>query len=515
MQRVRAGHVTPRKRAHHDPSPPLDAASKPGLKETVPKSHRAGETGADALRRAARELKRGEQGTPPGGPGETSIHQAPAFAQQAFDEAARGAEGQALQALQQAGLDRSVVDRGPKRTTGLGITIPLMVPKPGVELAAFLAKPLEADLSSLRIAISADHGAYGCAERTAQLLKSLGVGSVSIIAPKEGERMNYGVSTHAALELYEAGKADRVISFCGNGLGALDVCNLHAFGKAPRIAPPVYGDNLWKVVQGKERGAEVLALGARLLAGNDDVLKAYLKAFLDKAPAPTPTAAPQHGVSSSLIDPKPERIAGRTLKSPIVDEIKLTAGDKARIAARPTTIYFNPEDAAVPAQMKALKKWLPPSVRFVAWDGQALPDTKAGERTLLLSGPGCPAVSTHPWGFFTPEDEPNSSHRVHRAEHVNSVKSFARDTGGPGGLTLDLPCAALTDAACGGADHDLLKLLVKTFLLTEPSEAPPHKALYGEALQFGAALLETGSIPPELASWGAALEQARAGARSA
>lgn len=474
---------------------------------------------ADALRQAAKELQRGQQTTTTtietsvtvGGGLPTSM---PLAAQLAFDQAARSSEGAALAALKAAGVDPTVVDAGAKRTTGIGITVPLMAPLPSIDLAGYLDAPVHRDLSKLRIAVSADHGGYGKAEATAAALKALGVGEVIIIAPTAGERMNYGVSTHAALELKEQGKVDCVVCFCGNGLGALDVANLHAFAEQPRIAPPVYGDNLWAVVEGKRRGADVLALGARLLGDDERTLRAYLKAFLDEPPEPKAGGAPLHGITSKLIDPKPERIAGRTLDRPIAELVGLDRDERARIEARPVTVYFRPGDDGVAAQLKALKQWLPTSVRYQAWDGDKLPPVKDGERALLLSAHGCGEVSTHPWGFFTPEHEANTEHRVHRAEHVKSVKAFVRDTTGAGGLTLDLPSAALTDAACGGAAHDLLKLLVKSFLLGEQGEAGAHKALYGEALQFGTAMLEHGAPPPELASWGAALEAARRSARS-
>ncbi len=438
----------------------------------------------------------------------------PLVAQQLFDALGRHAHGGALLALERAGIGPPTVDVGPHRVAGLGITVPLMSPTPSIDVEAYLDAPPHADLSKLRIAVSADHGAYGSAERVAAALKALGVAEVTIVAPQEGERMNYGVSTHAALELLEQGKVDRVVSFCGNGLGALDVANLHAFAKPPRIKPPIYGDNLWAIVLGKASGADVLALGARLIGGEGPTLSAFLKAFLDEPPAPSATHAPQHGITSKLIDPKPERIAGRTLRAPVDELIGLDREERTRIAALPVTVYFNPNDDAVPAQMKALKQWLPATVRFRAWQGNELPPVHDGERAIVLSQRGSAAVSTHPWGFFTPDGEPNNAHRVHRAEHLKSVTAFVRDTTGPGGLTLDLPADALTDAACGGAHHDLLKLLVKGFLLAEQGEATAHKALYGEALQFGTAMLEHGAPPPELASWGEALEHARTTART-
>ncbi|MCC7075244.1 MAG: RpiB/LacA/LacB family sugar-phosphate isomerase [Deltaproteobacteria bacterium] len=513
MQRVRSnGGQVPRRQR----TPAPDA--KP---EVVTKKRSAGDPHERiaALRRAALEAGGGQQRSEaltrpaPIVRGELPVT-LPLAAHQLFEMHALGAESAAVTALQGAGLGPTVVDVGPRRTVGVGITVPLMTPLPSIELGAYLDAPPTRDLSKLRIAVSADHGGYGKAEATAAALKELGVGDVVIIAPRQGERMNYGVSTHAALELKEQGKVDHVVCFCGNGLGALDVANLHAFADPPRIAPPVYGDNLWTIVEGQARGADMLALGARLLGDDAALLKAYLKAFLDEPPAPLPGGTPMHGVSSKLVDPKPERIAGRTLASPIGTLVKLDANERARAAARPTTVYFNPSDEAVPAQLTALKQWLPKTVRFQAWEGDALPKVNDGERALLLSQHGCREVSTHPWGFFTPEHEPNSEHRVHRAEHVKSVAAFVRDSAGAGGLTLDLPSGALSDAACGGAAHDLLKLLVKTFLLAEQGEAGAHKALYGEALQFGTAMLAQGAPPPELASWGEALEAARRGARS-
>ncbi|OGQ09830.1 MAG: hypothetical protein A2138_19205 [Deltaproteobacteria bacterium RBG_16_71_12] len=515
MQRIRGGteHVRTRHRATERREHVGVTSKQGGVTEANGQP--------DALRHAAEELHRGEHKTLPSTNSTDSglavglPTTMPLGAQLAFDQAGRAFEGSALAALVQAGVGPTVVDAGPDRTTGIGITVPLMPPMPSIDLAAYLGAPPTRDLSKVRVAVSADHGGYGKAEATAAALKALGVGEVIIIAPKPGERMNYGVSTQAALELKEQGRVDQVVCFCGNGLGALDVANLHAFAEPPRIAPPVYGDNLWAVAEGRRRGADVLALGARLLGDDARALQAFLKAFLDEPPEPKGGGAPQHGVTSKLIDAKPERIAGRTLAQPIAQMVSLSKDERGRIAARPITVWFNPNDDAVPAQLTALKRWLPRSVRFQAWDGATLPKVKDGERALLLAQHGCGAVATHPWGFFTPEHEPNTERRVHRAEHVKSVAAFVRDTAGPAGLTLDLPAGALTDAACGGAGHDLLKLLVKTFLLAEQGEATAHKALYGEALQFGAAMLEHGAPPPELASWGEALEAARRGARSA
>lgn len=424
-----------------------------------------------------------------------------------------GAQANAAQALADAGLGSAVVDVGPQRRTGLGVTVPIMQPLPSIDLARFLAEPPRTDLGKLRIAVSADHGAYGRAEQTAAILKSLGVGHVVVIAPHEGERMNYGVSTHAAIDLLERGEVDRVVSFCGNGLGALDLANQHATLGGGAAKPPLYGDNLWSIVDGRARGANVLALGARLLNVKDDPLAAFLKAFVDDPPKPAHTHTPQHGVTSKLVDPKPERIAGRTLPGPMSELVALSAEERARIEKTPTTVYFCPDDKHVPAQLKALKALLPKSVRFRAWDGRELPKSSAHERVVLLSERGCAQVSTHPWGFYAPADEPNAARRVHRAEHVSSIKSFVRTTDAALGMTLDLPASALTDKATGGTAHDVLKLFVKTFLLESASDGHAHKALYGEALEFGAAMITTGQAPPALSSWTDALAAARAGIR--
>jgi ribose 5-phosphate isomerase RpiB len=422
----------------------------------------------------------------------------------------------ALQAIAAAGVSKSVVDSGPARTVGLGITVPIMEPRPSIDVAAYVNEPSKRDLSKVRIAIASDHGAFGRAEKCADILKRMGVGEVVVLAPTvQGEKVPYAVTSHAALSMLEGGSVDRVISFCGNGLGALDVANQHAEHQRSAVKPPIYGDNLWSVVNGSAAGANVLAMGGRLLDVNGDPMAAFLKAFLDEPPSPASggTSPPAHGVTSRLVDPEPKRIAKRTLTQPIKEAAKLTPDELRRAIASPVAIYFNPDDVSARDQMKTLKQMLagagrttPPNVRFIAWDGAHVPTAAPGERVLLLSDAGCAAVPTRAWGSFQPEQP-----AVERASYVNGVAAFARE----GGAILDLPCASLQDAATGGRQHDLLRLFVKTFLLESNGAQPSpqsqdkdkKKALYGDSVRFTEAMLQGGALPPELASWGDKLAQ--------
>ncbi len=427
----------------------------------------------------------------------------------------------ALHAMAAAGVPKGVVDTGPARTVGLGITVPIMDPQPSVDLPAYVNEPSKRDLSKLRIAIAADHGAFGRAEKCAEILQRMGVGEVVVLAPTvPGEKVPYAVTSHAALSMLEDGSVDRVISFCGNGLGALDVANQHAEHDAEHggtiVKPPVYGDNLWSVVDGQSAGANVLAMGGRLLDVNGDPMAAFLKAFLDDPPSSSSIGgSPVHGVTSRLVDPEPKRIAKRTLSQPIKDAAKLSPDELRRAVASPVAVYFNPDDKSARDQVKTLRQLLagagrtaPPNVRFIAWDGAQIPKAAPGERVLLLSDTGCPAVPTRAWGSFQPEQL-----AVHRAAYVNGVASFARG----GGAILDLPCASLRDAATGGRQNDLLRLFVKTFLLeSSESSGPreqPQKALYGESVRFTEAMLQGGALPPDLASWGDKLAEVLRGAR--
>jgi hypothetical protein len=168
----------------------------------------------------------------------------------------------ALQAIAAAGVSKSVVDSGPARTVGLGITVPIMEPRPSIDVAAYVNEPSKRDLSKVRIAIASDHGAFGRAEKCADILKRMGVGEVVVLAPTvQGEKVPYAVTSHAALSMLEGGSVDRVISFCGNGLGALDVANQHAEHQRSAVKPPIYGDNLWSVVNGSAAGANGLGHG--------------------------------------------------------------------------------------------------------------------------------------------------------------------------------------------------------------------------------------------------------------
>lgn len=428
-------------------------------------------------------------------------------------------------ALDLAGIPASVSGHGARRKTGLGITVPLMAPRPGLAggLDAYASTPLpdRARLAELSIVVSADHGAYGRAEAAAIYLRSLGVGRVRVIAPEQGQRMNYGVSTGAALSMLEAGEADRVISFCGNGLGALDIANLFAANPGGRTRPPTYGDNLWSVVDG-QKGAEpanVLCLGARLLNTAGDPMRALLKAFLDdpaRVEALAGKGLPQHGASSTLIDPKPERIAHRTLDdgapfagATILEQIRLSDREREAIASQPVVVFSDGSPGAAAAQKK-LMNWLPRSVRFEPWDGASRPAIADGARAILLSEHGAPFAAARAHGFWEPSEVADAP--VHRAAHWRSVASFV-ERAPPGPIYLDLPLEALTDRVTGGRDLDVLKLLSKVFLLQRAPEAKPPKALYGEAVQFVQGYLGLGAMPAELEGWRALLKDAREGAR--
>ncbi|MCC7381733.1 MAG: hypothetical protein IT384_07865 [Deltaproteobacteria bacterium] len=428
-------------------------------------------------------------------------------------------------ALDLAGIPGSVSGHGARRKTGLGITVPLMAPRPGLVggLDAYASTPLpdRARLSKLSIVVSADHGAYGRAEAAAVYLRSLGVGRVRVIAPEQGQRMNYGVSTAAALSMLEAGEADRVISFCGNGLGALDIANLFAANPGGRTQPPTYGDNLWSVVDG-QKGAEpanVLCLGARLLNTAGDPMRALLKAFLDdptRVEALAGEGLPQHGASSILIDPKPDRISNRTLGDgvpfagpTIQEQIRLSDREREAIASRPVVVYSDGSARAIAAQKK-LMQWLPPSVRLEPWDGASRPAIAGGVRAILLSEHGAPFAPARAYGFWEPSEVADAP--VHRAAHWRSVASFV-ERAPPGPISLDLPLDALSDRVTGGRDLDVLKLLSKVFLLQRAPEAKPPKALYGEAVQFVQGYLGQTEMPRELEGWRALLEDAREGAR--
>jgi hypothetical protein len=437
--------------------------------------------------------------------------------------------GAALQALIGAGIPPSIASSGARRTTGLGITVPLMPPRPDLSISPeeYAKAPLadRARLATMKIAISADHGAYGRAEAAANYLRSLGVGRVVVIAPEEGTRMNYAVSTGAALSLLEAGEVDRVVSFCGNGLGALDIANLFSDAQpgAHRTRQPVYGDNFWTVVDGQRSDppANVLCLGARLFNVDGDPMNAFLKAFLD-APANVDAlagdGAPRHGIASTLIDPKPERVKNRTLDdghpfagATIAEQIELTDRERKRIASTPVTIYYDPSSDQAAAQAAALKSWLPDTAQLVAWDGKTKPEPqKKDERSILLSENGALFSWTRALGFWVPEDEQGGD--VHRAAHWQSVRWFV-DAAAEGPLFLDLPASALANAVTGGADHDVLKLLSKVFLLTERRGPDAHKVLYGEAIEFTRGFLAKNELSPELEAWRPQLEDAKANAR--
>jgi ribose 5-phosphate isomerase RpiB len=425
-----------------------------------------------------------------------------------------------IAAMGAAGISELIVTSGKERTAGLGITVPAMKPRPrlGVPLEVYATTPLEPreKLKSMRIAVSADHGAYGRAEQTAQILRDLGVGEVLVIAPKDPERLNYAISSSAALSLLSSGRVDRVISFCGNGLGALDVANIFAELNhgANAIKPPVYGDNFWTVVD-SQRGdspANVLCLGARLLNVEGDPLAAYLKAFLDdpaQVDALGKSGAPVHGVSSSLVDPKPERIANRTLKDgapfsgeTIYEQAKLGPLDIAKIRSMDVSIYYDASSSVVKQQAKALQKVLPKSVKLEPWDGKALPNVGPDAKVLLLTENGSALTEPRTWGFFRPERIDETP--IQRAEHWWQATRFARESK-PGPLFLDFACRAFTDAATGGRSYDVLRLLTKAFLLTDRGDTAAQKQLYGEAIDF-AISTASGEKRADLASWNEQLE---------
>jgi ribose 5-phosphate isomerase RpiB len=449
---------------------------------------------------------------------------------------ARSSGATAVQALVEAGLPPSVVAAGEARSTGLGITIPLMPPRAGLALSLeeWAAAPLgdRAKLASMRIAVAADHGAFGRAEAAAATLRALGVGEVLVIAPREGERMTYAVSTGAAMTLLEEGRVDRVVAFCGNGLGALDVATQFAEEvTAPhRARRPSYGDNLWRIVDGQrgDEPANVLALGARLLNVPQDPMPAFLKAFLADPAELDALKAPgvaQHGASSLLVDPKPERVRSRTLTegSPfggesIAEQIALTEDDRAKLASRKVVVAFDPSSAAATKQAEALRAHFGSSLELMTLDaheasGSSPFEAPSDARVVVLTEGGIDAGARPTRGFWVPPEEAAS--RVLRPSHWREIAWFVENAPGGGAPVLDLPAAALADAATGGANLDVLKLFVKLFALGERAVERPHKPLYGDAVRFTSAQLGVAPMPAELSSWSALLEEAKASARRA
>jgi ribose 5-phosphate isomerase RpiB len=417
--------------------------------------------------------------------------------------------------IRSAGISPDVVDSGSNRNAGPGITVPLQSAHPGLDtgLAAYADRELPRSIRELRVVVAADHSATQRAKEVANYLHQLGIRNVSLVAQQDTERLNYGISTYAAMKELQEGRADRVIAFCGNGLGALDIANVVASNDASGMVRwPVYGDNFWTVVDSQEgpAPANVMCLGDRLLSlpEGEDPIHAFVRAFLEAPDEARSRAAPdvsQHGITTSLVDTKPQRVAKRRLGGDnpfggdtLAGQVHLTASDAARMATRKIVVYSDGSREATEAQ-KALQGYLPKTVSFESWDGASLPKIDGDTRVILLSRDAPLTASTPVYGFWQPEEARHSP--VHRPEHWRDVQYFVTASDKSSPIFLDVPALQIVDRSTGGEDFDLLKFLSKVYLLTDVREGGPTKDLYGEAVDFATAMSRGEEVPAALQEW--------------
>lgn len=442
------------------------------------------------------------------------------------------AESPAVRALISAGYGPEIVATGPDRTTGLGITLPLAPVASRsfhLPLGEWARSPLPPEiqerLAGMRIAVTADGEALGWAETAAEYLTEvIGVGEVVVIAPQEGADINYAVSTAAALDMLQQNEVDRVVAFCGNGLGALDIANIYAEGTGD--VSPAYGDNLWSVVD-SQRGdtpSRILCLGARLCSvpkEGVDPMPAFLKAFLDDPQRLDNLASadqPQVGVDTWLVDDKRDRIQWRTLASGrpfegkgITAQAKLTLSELRQIRSMQPkpVVFYDPNCATAEALAQTLGEYLI-NVSVRPWESEELPEGEPGQRILFLSEKGLTSADRR-WAFWRPDGD--ASHRIHRASYWSGVFGFVRSASADQPLILDLPAAALTDNATGGIDNDVARLFSKVFLLTRPDDGKIGRRIYGRAVELARAHFTQNATPSRGAEWSGDLQSARDAAR--
>lgn len=390
------------------------------------------------------------------------------------------------------------------RTEGRGITTEVAPNRDGlaISLEQYANRPLPAAVLAQRIAVSADHGSWEQAELVAHYLRELGFAQVELYAPRAGETLYYSVAGSAALRRLEAREVDRVIAFCGNGYGALDVANQFAEeipgDKVTR--PPVYGDNLWKIVD-SQRGplpANVLCLGARLVDIEDNPVRALVRAFFDdpaNLQALRSRDAEQAGVATTLVDPKPTRVEKRRLEQGIGATLALSETERQTLEAVRPVIYYQKDNDRARKQALDLGEYLRPSALVMPHDGEALPEVGDRTRIIYIADGNPEGVPSRERGFWRPSAEEDLP--VYRADLARGIAWFAKEARHDA-LTLFVPSASLTDEATGGERNDVLRLFAKTFFTTKKSNEPHQvKELYGKSVRYVSEMLH-GSIPAEV-----------------
>jgi ribose 5-phosphate isomerase B len=174
------------------------------------------------------------------------------------------------------------------RSSGAGLTQKLVDPKRAVALDATVGQLLAFTPEELAFArknpvvVSADHNGAPLAAKLTAFLKAQGIPVTDVAAPMaaaaKGEKFPYAQAALPALVGLSNGTAARVILICGNGIGMRDVA------KQWPGATVCYGEILHEVRSSrKAEDSNVLALGARLLGGDVDLAKLFVKTFVATA----------------------------------------------------------------------------------------------------------------------------------------------------------------------------------------------------------------------------------------
>ena len=413
---------------------------------------------------------------------------------------------QVKSSLNEAGYGAEVIDAGPKRKTGIGITIPLLKstrPSMGMKVEEYVNSELEQEtkktLKKTTLAIAADHNGVEFAEELCKYAEQLGVGHVVLCVPKDEDldpegHISYAATGSAALEMLQKGQVDAVINICGNGLGALETAQ--SFQEAfPEDINSLYGTNFWDVADKKASDCtfNTLVLGQRLCEGTEkenDIGKSFAKAFLTitakedvealKNRADKPTQA-QHGIGTDLFDNLASRIERRTLKNGVDAELNIAADDKAVINSKPFLVVYDQSQTSQ-TMKKSLEMYYSEqeihSCTFVPVD--ELKNYKQPFTHVIT----ITSQNLDNFNSLMPEGKKGS---VHAPDMVSGAAWWGKN-GHEG--TVDKPSVItlmstqLQDEMTGGKDHDLLKLMTKAFLkqkYEQPKESPER---YNKAMEL-------------------------------